>query len=78
VPDTGTTGRALAAAALLESGGIGALLASHPGLAALGVTSPALYSEALLRAMNKAKVSGKTPIGTAATAGLPVGARQQQ
>lgn len=78
VPDSGTTGRALATGALMEGGGLGALLAGHPGLAALSAASPAIYSQWLLDAINRARVAGRSPLGTAAATALPIGAEAEQ
>lgn len=78
VPDSGTAGRAAMIEALIHAGGAGALIAGHPGIAGLGVLTPALYNEALLRAANRARVSGKTPMGNAMAAGVPIGAAEQQ
>jgi hypothetical protein len=70
VPDSGTPGRAALLYALTHPG------TALPGLAA-SIPASILYSEPVLKALQRSAMKGGSPAGTAGAAALPIGASNQ-
>jgi hypothetical protein len=74
-PDSGTPFGMAILSALAGGGG---WLAGHPAMAGGLAASPLLYSQPVLRALQRAGVTGGTPVAGTLAAGIPTGAAEQE